>query len=533
MFSLSLRLPFSFPIEAYWLSFVFVSIPILIEVFFAESNSKLRFVYILLFSLLLHLQYAAVDFSPYLSSSDALADYRLTDAIISDSRWFTEGQSPLAFEYGFYPLTNFIYLTFSLLTGIPLMLVVKFLVIIKAFVVTPIVYKLFKRFFDRRISYLATMIFLASPGAILFPHKETFAVIFFFIAVYVITHVKKTRTYLFLGLISFFSLLITHHFTMYVFLALLTSLFLWTKIGKRKKTLKISSHFFMLSWILFSAWISFISWAIILRHQSLIIRMFSQILLSGQLTFSELMPLYAPYEQIMIWLGYGLTLGFAGIGFICYMHTRNKKNHSNEFLAMAYPLIILLIGATILRFSGASSSVMVSHRAYEFGYILIGAMVAFFVIRVFPLRRNVGIKALMAILIVLIIIIGPMAGAIHPRTFTNVSRVVSSKAISLNEWLAEFSNDSESVIGDKLVGLIVSGYGERTVFENLQFFLEDTSLPFIQTSQSSNSNYFVTYTYMVDFYQIDLHKFDINPYLNNVYSNSVLNVYRICDRSLS
>ena len=84
IFAFSLRFQLGFPIEAYWLSFVFVSIPLLFEVAFWKSSPKLRLLYLLSFSLMIHLQYAVVDSSPLLSSEDAVADYRLTDRIIAD-----------------------------------------------------------------------------------------------------------------------------------------------------------------------------------------------------------------------------------------------------------------------------------------------------------------------------------------------------------------------------------------------------------------------------------------------------------------
>jgi len=527
-FALSLRFPISFPVEAYWLSFVFVIIPILIDVAFGESSSKLRLVYLVSFSLMIHLQYAVVDSSPLISSLDAIADYRLTNTIIADSRWFTEAQSPLAFEYGFYPITNFVYLTFSQLTGMPLLIVVKYLFIVKALVVPPIIYKWFKWFFDRNVSYLATVLFLASPGAILFPHKESFAVIFFFIGIYASTKFEKTRQYLLIGLVSTLTLIMTHHFTTYVFLILLTSLFLGGQIIKRQKTVRVSTQFFMVSWVVFVAWITFIAWAIISRHQSLFFKAFFQNVLSGELTFSELMPLYAPYETTMIWLGYAVTVVSAGIGFIYY--TRNRKSRSLDFLAITSFLIPLLFVATILRFVPSNINVIVSHRAYEFGYILIGAMSAFFFIRVFPLRRSATFKALMVCVIPIMIIIGPMAGAVHPRTFARVSDVVSFQALSLDAWINDFSDHSEYIIGDKLVRLIVSGYGGRSVVTYSELFVgEDFSLP---PDENSSSTYVVTYVYMIDFYGIKLAKFDSSPYFHNVYSNNILNVYRIGNRTL-
>ena len=97
VYALGFRFRFGLPTEVYWLSFVFVSIPLLCEVAFWKSSPKLRLLYLLSFSLMIHLQYAAVDASSLLSSEDAVADYRLTAKIVADSRWL-----PLeSIEWGF------------------------------------------------------------------------------------------------------------------------------------------------------------------------------------------------------------------------------------------------------------------------------------------------------------------------------------------------------------------------------------------------------------------------------------------------
>ena len=84
VYALGFRFRFGLPTEVYWLSFVFVSIPLLCEVVFWKSSPKLRLLYLLFFSLMMHLQYVVVDSSPLLLSEDAVAEYRLTDKIMAD-----------------------------------------------------------------------------------------------------------------------------------------------------------------------------------------------------------------------------------------------------------------------------------------------------------------------------------------------------------------------------------------------------------------------------------------------------------------
>jgi len=531
VYALSLRFGFGFPIEAYWLSFVFVSIPLLCEVAFWKSSPKLRLFYLLSFSLMIHLQYAGNDSSVLISSEDAVADYRLTEKIVADSQWvpFSPVEWGFGSEYRFYPISNFLYATISLLTGIPLLVVVKYLFVVKAFVVPPLVDRWLRSFFHQRVAYLATVIFLASPGAILFPHKESFAVIFFFIGMYASTKAEKTRQYLLIGLVSILTLVMTHHFTTYIFLVLLTSLFLASRFFKRVSVVRVSSQFLMLCWVVFASWAAFIAWTIIVQHQELIFKVFFEVLLPGQLTFSELLPLYNPYERIIVWLGVGITVVSAVLGFLGYV--RDRKSFSSSFFTMTVFLIPLLAVASVFRFSPYRLNILVSHRVFEFGYIAVGAFSALFFVWAFKSRKKLSLNVILICAICVMIIVGPMTGAIHPRTFSKVSDVVSFRALSLNVWMSESNANDGYTVGDKVVHIILSIYGDSRVAEYPKLFAgQDFSLPWEVRSEWS---YVVTYVYMTDFYGPNATRFAGSPYFHSLYTNGLLNVYGISNRTSS
>jgi len=111
---------------------------------------------------------------------DAVSDYSLTQKIIANAQWNPSIKSLSMSEYTYYPITDFLYGTTSMLTGIPLLFVVKYLFVIKGLMIPPLIEKWLRSFFGNRIAFLGTALFLSSPGAILWPHKETFAIIFFF-----------------------------------------------------------------------------------------------------------------------------------------------------------------------------------------------------------------------------------------------------------------------------------------------------------------------------------------------------------------
>ena len=531
IFAFSLRFRLDFPVEAYWFSFVFVSLPLLFEVFFWKSNPKLRLLYLLSFSLMIHLQYAVVDSSSILLSQDAVADYKLSAKIVADSRWapLEWAEWTFGFEYRFYPVTNFLYATVSLLTGIPLLIVVKYLFVVKVLVVTPIAERLFRGFSNQRVAYLATMLFLASPGATLFPHKESFAVIFFILGMYAITKTEKARQYLLISVLSILTLIMTHHFTTYVFLVLLTSLFLVGHFYKSQKTVKVSGQFFMLCFIVFLTWVAYIAWTIIALHQRFFFGMFFEVLLPGRVMVSELMPLYTLFERILVWLGMGITAVSAVLGLLSYV--RNRKIFSPSFFAMTVFLVPLLFLASIFRFSPNPMNILVSHRIFEFGYLIIGIMSALLFIQAFRTRKKLILKAILVCAIVVMMIVGPMTGAMHPRTFAMVSDVISIKGLSMNTWMSESGASNEYAIGDKVLYIILAGYGDSFVTRSSEFFTsQDFDLP---SDIRSRSSYVVTYIYMTDFYGPDAARFYASPFFHNLYANGLLSVFRIANHTSS
>ncbi|MCW4051992.1 MAG: hypothetical protein NWE78_02125 [Candidatus Bathyarchaeota archaeon] len=524
IYALSLRVGFSFPIEAYWLSFVFVSIPLLLEVVFWRGSPKLRLLYLLSFSLMINLQYAVVDSSSLLSSEDAVADYRLAGKIITDSRWkpFESVEWGFASEYRFYPVTDFLYATMSLLTGIPLLLVVKYLFVVKAVVTPPIAQKFFQSFFSQRVAYLATALFMASPGAILFPHKESLAVIFFLVGMYTATRTGNNRRFLLVGLISVLTLIMTHHFTTYIFLVLLSSLFIASNYYRSQKATRVSSQFLLLCLVVFTSWVAFIAWTVFAMHQRFVSDVFLKTLLPGRVSFSEVLPLYTVYERGIIWLGLGITGLSTILGFVGYI--RDRKSFSSSFFAITVFLIPLLFVASVFRFSPQRFNVLISHRFYEFGYILVGGFSALAFTRALKLRIKLSLKAIVICAIVVMILVGPMTGAMHPRTFSRVSKVVSSRALSLNIWMSESGSRDEYVVGDRVVFIVLSIYGESKVATHPELFAtQDSSL--LQQERVEWA-YVVTYIYMADFYGPNATRFYASPYFHNLYANGMLNVFR-------
>jgi len=453
----------------------------------------------------------------------------LTEKIVADSQWtpFEPVEWGFGYEYRFYPITNFLYASISLLTGIPLLVVVKYLFVAKAIVTAPIAERLFRGFFSQRVAYLATALFLASPGAMLFPHKESFAVIFFFLGIYAAMKTEKTRQFLLIGLISMLTLVMTHHFTTYIFLLLLSSLFLANHFYENQKAAGISGQFFLLCLVVFTAWVAFISWTIVTLHQKLVLGLFFEVLLPGRATLSEVMPLYAAYERMLVWIGLGITLVSAGLGFLGYI--RDRKRFSSSFFTITILLIPLLAAASVFRFSPHELNVIISHRFFEFGYIAVGAFSALFFVWAFKSRKNLSLDVILICAIAIMTITGPIMGSMHPRAFSRVSDVVSFKALSLNSWINESDAYDGYIAGDHVVYFILFIYGNTKVVRLPELFIsKDLDLLWNEHPELS---YVATYDYMIDFYGPNATRFAGSPCFHSLYSNGLLSIYAIANRT--
>jgi hypothetical protein len=258
------------------------------------------------------------------------------------------------------------------------------------------------------------------------------------------------------------------------------------------------------------------------RHQSNFLDLLYSFLFSGELAVSELLSVYTLNEQIIIYVGYGITVFTAGLGFLKF--TRNKKSRSSVFMAIITFFLPIIILGVIFRFSGGRSSKLISHRVFEFGYIIIGALSALIFTNIIPrakARKKLIISVILICSMILIMLVGPMAGAMHPAINIRLGRVISNNGLSLNSWINNFVNIEEQIVSDRSIQIILSGYGNVRASKNLDLFSsENLTIP-------QDGSYIVVHKYMTDFYGTDLQKFDSSPQLCNIYTNGVLKTYKI------
>jgi hypothetical protein len=196
--------------------------------------------------------------------------------------------------------------------------------------------------------------------------------------------------------------------------------------------------------------------------------------------------------------------------------------------------------ATAFRFSGGEMSILISHRAYEFGYIAIGGLFSVFFIYLLKtkyvlLSKYRGISKLLFVVVLLIVIlVGPMAGGMHPGSFSRVKKVVSPEALSINDWINDHINNEEYIIGDQIVRIVISGYGDSLIvmypdfYSNNELILPDSPIKDLL----SDASYVVTYLQMNEYYGQNSTRFDNSPSFQKIYSNGVLSSYHITGNSV-
>ncbi len=539
-----IRVGSNFPIEAYWLSFAFVSIPLLADVFFWHSGARLRLIYLISFALIIHLQYAVVDSSPFLSSEDAIFDYKLTGQIMAATQWIPGQAVDRAVTYSFYPASDFIYATISMLTGIPLIIVVKYFFVVRALILPPIIFKWYQNFFGENVSYLGTAVLLASPGAILFPHKEALALIFFTLGLYTITKMVRTRqrgfvatSFLLAGVLIF-----THHITSYFFLAVLGLVSLVAYIVEHRSVIKPPNQFLLFCSVVFVAWVSFVAYTSVLNHSELLSNVLFQVLTipaARPETTSILLQTSSLYEKLIVLTGLLVTMLCAAVGFVIYV--RNKRVRSIDFVIISSLLFALLVVTTPFRFIPSASSLDVAHRTYEFAYFAIGPLAGFFFVTVTKLtKRSVVIKLTLSCAMIVVLVSAPMGGALSPRNPTaELAKVFTPSALSLNTWMSEFGGNT-NIVGDFQVDYLVfvgygdylvhTYYGEREIEVYPQIF-SDSSVNFTALANMglTGHTFVVTYDRMLEIHpswnQSSIAKFDTSSYAQRVQSNGAFTVY--------
>lgn len=544
LYALSLRLDFYFPEELYWLSFVFAAIPLLCDLAFWHSNFTTRLIYLLAFSMLMSLQYVVIDSSNYISSYDAIFNFRLTQDI-TQVRW-TPGMGYVfdrSFIYSFYPMANFVYLIDSFVSGINLVFVVNYFFLIRAIIVPMLLVIWFRTFLDSDISFLAATILVVSPGAVLFPHDEAIAVIFFFLAFYAITksELTKSREYSILAIISFFALVLTHHFTTYIFIGLSACLFAAHFVSKYRVVTKPSRELFLFCNVFFGLWMVEVAWSVVESHASILADLltYSRGTLAPSLSSPGLMSGLPASEVYIIYLGI-LATGLSSIGgFVLALKSRGKN--SADLLVLTLLFAPLLALSFLFRFSPVPYSIDYSHRIWEFAYIAVGPLSAsFFVFLLLRLKRRT-LKLVTILVPLLVIIVGPLLGTLNPALYGNrLPKYISDSGLTATKWVESFGKSAEVIAysDQDIVYPLFAGYGEIQITLDSSMFKNPASV-IASNYTGSVDNYVVTHIYFTRLAllrgespsEFHLEQFDQIPVYQRVYDNQIFTTYELTNQS--
>lgn len=539
LYAWSIRSGFYFPVDAYWLSFILVSIPLISDIAFKHGNPKHRLIYLLAFSIILNLQYVVVNQSPVLGDSDSIFGYSLTKQILN-TRW-TPGMGYIydrAYGYSFTPVMFFLNMITSMITGIPLLSVFEYLFVIGGIIVPLLAVKFFENFFDRDVSYLATAIFIATPGAILYPHYQTIALIFFTIAFYSMTKAATTRSreLLSICLLAIFAMILTHPLTTYVFLGLLASLFISNSLLRRQTLIQPSKVFTLICFVLFAIWMTFAAWTVSMANVDVLLEFLNPPSTSA-LTSTSVLTQSLVGETTIVTIGFVITILSAVIGFLlCARALIRRKNNSYDLVTMAIFFTPLLVLSFFFRFSGSAHNVDISHRIWAFAYLAVGVFSAICFIRLFrSIKRSIS-KVIVVLAILSVVMVGPIGGPLSPHNPGVIqSRFISYNGLSATTWLNAFSNN-ETVIGDMEGGItycLFGGYGGQVVSIQPKLF-SGGDLSHIPDKRSFKGEYLVAGTYITELAKLMgepteehiFEKFDVSLVLDRVYSNGALAIYK-------
>jgi len=545
----------------YWLGILSVTLPSL----FQDVNRKIRIFSVALLSVCVLLTYPLFSTTyGYPVGRDSIYSYQLCNIVYSDEHWNVSAATGIAKQYTHYPAMHIFIVTVSKITDIPLINIFAWtLPVLRLLLIPTLIFLIFREFLDEKLSLLCVFLYLTNPSLINWIHHEGFAIIFFMMSLYIAIKLMKTPTptLIILNLIFGLILVMSHHFTAYIWLFWTAALFISSKIPKRfLEGYNIDSEKYVYmsdSYILFFL-VAFLSWGMYVTNLDL----FSHINIEEILfnIFSPFSHITRPssagisfrfYEKILIYSAMML------LGFYTLVGTRkslrmifNKEPSYNE----KFPLFFIVNFVFSISLIVASASLWATEyyfillRIFEFAYIGLIPVAVFGIMRI----SNKGglYKNLIVPLSLIIILIGGniMNGGFR-YYYTDRSVVSCTNPLFMIPDIYEASiwfkdnYKGGSVLGDGLVYDALGGFGRSDVnMYNTELIHGIFGSDYINEStfynlRANNITYIVTHRYMTEYpsYEVSdrvytdgqIKKLEDIYYLEKIYDNEVINIYEI------
>jgi hypothetical protein len=444
---LALQRGIAVPALAYW--FFFLAIPCL-AFLLVSKNERYNVILLLTVSTAVYSMYLLQSHTWYPLGRDPQFELQNVALILDTGKWAAGMGTSMASEHSVHPVMHILLAAFCEVTAIQpaqAMFVVPWL---KGIGFT-IFFYLFARTFlsDNRAVFFASLVSMGCFSPLIAPHREAFAIILFMGSLWLLVSKKRGVEVKAVLLLLVSALVMSHHFTAYIFILLSLALYFFAE-SKR--------------WILHPAypvvavlsWINFTAFNVTLGYSK---HFLSALDMVFTLRFPE-MPLmaaasyyYEPFELILMLTG-PLLVGLLSLKpFLSLLRSKRRSN----ILTLTLVLGTLLVIALAFYRTGLYTNS--TYRIWGFVYISLSILAASFV---WQRRTKSATKLLMSILVV-VLVFTSMNLSTHgikkwyvPREYVE-SYMMSDSMVNTAMWCKERANGS--FFGDNLAYSVIGSWG--------------------------------------------------------------------------
>lgn len=455
---LALKHGMSVPAILYW-SF-FLAIPC-ISILLISNNEGYNVILLLVVSFSVYSIYFLQNITWYPSGRDVQFELENVALIYETGKWYQGMGTSMAREMSVHPAMYFLLASFCYVTGFEpyqAMFIVPWL---KGIGFTLFFY-LFSRnmLADKRIAFLSSLVYLGCFSLMIFPHREVFTIVLFMGLLW--TYICK-KTNFELGVVQVLfvlSLAISHHFTAYIFLLLITALNLFSE-----KSWRMISPY--LPVVVIFSWIIFISFEVFNLYSTMFLDALQMVLtlnLPGT-PGRALSYFYTPIETFFLLGGPILVSILALPDFLRKFRTNRKSN----LVVMTWVLGILLIVA--LSFFKTETYNNSTYRVWGFAFIVLSVWASHFL---WEKLQNEKLRVIASILIVAFLFT-----SMNLSLLSGIKRwyvpceymeeyVFSDSMVNTAEWCNVKVNGS--ILGDTLAYNFIGSWGRKNIEEYI-FYL--------------------------------------------------------------
>lgn len=556
----------------FWIGILFAVIPTLIAVLNIDNQPKIL-ILLFLFGALLYLP--IIFWSPtYFRFTDEILHLNSLEMILEKGNLDI---NPIHQMSKYYPGLEFLTISFMKFAGLPLFPAAKILMGIVHSMILIFIYFAFKVITSsQKIAALGSIIYAANPGYIFFDalfSYETVGILLMIMLIYIIyRHLFSDNEKLSLTIISIltlFILVITHHFSSYMFSIFLILMFVsYYRYSKDNMKFIYTLKYNILTILLIVGWIIYFAQLTTSYFGNMVSSSFSSVLsflVQGTAQREPFRLTTLPQYEIFIDRYIYIPLLFLLYAYCIYSIIRNRNSGYNSG---HMPLILygsMFFFSLPLIFTSAGKLFM--YRSWSFIFIGLSFSVAIVLERLFDKKYMTTKKRLMTIpafiSIVLIIIGGISIGSSSSYRDPNYLDAAFPSSITLDvvrasDWFGTNFGSNNIILGDITIFTVFDGYGRQYVDTDPYLFynqtLDSASIDYLSTNFSGRfividnriTKKLSSFKYYFDGQELDMkdhiwgyteplpkqniEKFNIYGGIYKIYDNGNINIYYI-DRS--